>query len=31
VSCRQEEDVYIDEQGARHWVFRRQTAFHLIW
>lgn len=31
VSCRQEEDVYIDEQGARHWVFRRQTAFHLVW
>jgi Xaa-Pro aminopeptidase len=31
VSCRQEEEAYVDEEGARHWVFRRQTDFHLVW
>ncbi len=31
VSCRQEEEAYLDEQGERHWVFRRQERFHLIW
>jgi len=31
VSCRQEEEAYLDEQGARHWVFRRQNRFHLVW
>ncbi len=31
VSCRQEEEVYVAEDGTRHWVFRRQTDFHLIW
>jgi len=30
-SCRQEEEAYLDEQGARHWVFRRQEDFHLVW
>ena len=30
-SCRQEEEAYLDEEGARHWVFRRQADFHLIW
>ena len=30
-SCRQEEEVYVAEDGARHWVFRRQTEFHLVW
>ncbi len=30
-SCRQEEEVYLDEQGERHWVFRRQTSHHLVW
>jgi hypothetical protein len=30
-SCRQEEEAYLDENGDRHWVFRRQTQFHLIW
>jgi len=30
-SCRQEEDAYLDESGERHWVFRRQEMFHLVW
>ena len=30
-SCRQEEEAYLDEEGRRHWVFRRQTRFHLVW
>ena len=29
--CRQEEEAYLDEAGARHWVFRRQEEFHLVW
>jgi Xaa-Pro aminopeptidase len=31
VRCRQEEEAYLDEEGARHWVFRRQTKYHLVW
>jgi len=31
VSCRQEEEAYLDEEGERHWVFRRQSKFHLVW
>ena len=31
VSCRQEEEAYLDEDGERHWVFRRQARFHLVW
>jgi len=31
VSCRQEEEAYLDEEGERHWVFRRQSKYHLIW
>ncbi|NIP14833.1 MAG: M24 family metallopeptidase, partial [Gemmatimonadetes bacterium] len=30
-SCRQEEEAYLDENGDRHWAFRRQTKFHLVW
>lgn len=30
-SCRQEEEAYLDRQGARHWVYRRQERFHLVW
>jgi len=30
-SCRQEEEAYVDEEGARRWVFRRQADFHLVW
>lgn len=30
-SCRQEEEAYLDAAGARHWVFRRQEQFHLVW
>lgn len=30
-SCRQEEEAYLDEAGERHWVFRRQERFHLVW
>lgn len=30
-SCRQEEEAYLDEDGNRHWVYRRQTKFHLVW
>jgi hypothetical protein len=29
--CSQEEEAYLDEAGDRHWVFRRQTHFHLVW
>jgi len=31
VSCRQEEEAYLDGNGDRHWVFRRQEKFHLVW
>lgn len=31
VSCRQEEEAYVGEDGTRHWVFRRQVDFHLVW
>ncbi|MCA9736307.1 MAG: M24 family metallopeptidase [Gemmatimonadetes bacterium] len=31
LSCRQEEEAYLDEQGERHWAFRRQSRFHLVW
>lgn len=31
VSCRQEEEAYLDEVGARHWAFRRQSRFHVVW
>jgi len=31
VSCRQEEEAYLDTEGARHWVYRRQSRLHLIW
>jgi Xaa-Pro aminopeptidase len=31
VSCRQEEEAYLDENGERHWVFRRQEDYHLVW
>jgi Xaa-Pro aminopeptidase len=30
-SCRQEEEAYLDVDGARHWVFRRQSSFHIVW
>ena len=30
-SCRQEEEAYLDTEGERHWVFRRQSQFHLVW
>lgn len=30
-SCRQEEEAYLDREGERHWVFRRQEDFHLVW
>jgi Xaa-Pro aminopeptidase len=30
-SCRQEEEAYLDEAGARHWMFRRQESLHLVW
>jgi Xaa-Pro aminopeptidase len=30
-NCRQEEEAYLDANGQRHWVYGRQTAFHLIW
>lgn len=29
-NCRQEEEAYLDADGVRHWVYRRQTAFHLV-
>lgn len=31
VSCRQEEEAYLDARGERHWVYRRQARFHLVW
>ncbi|MEX2465618.1 MAG: M24 family metallopeptidase [Gemmatimonadota bacterium] len=30
-SCRQEEEAYLDVEGDRHWAFRRQSTFHLVW
>ncbi|WP_339856710.1 M24 family metallopeptidase [Pseudohongiella acticola] len=30
-NCRQEEEAYLDAEGERHWVFKRQEAFHLVW
>jgi hypothetical protein len=30
-SCRQEEEAYVDLEGGRHWAFRRQSTFHLVW
>lgn len=30
-SCRQEEEAYLDTEGERHWTFRRQSRFHLVW
>lgn len=30
-SCRQEEEAYLDTDGDRHWAFRRQSSFHLVW
>ncbi len=29
-SCRQEEEAYLDAEGARHWVFRRQSTLHVV-
>ena len=31
VRCAQEEEAYLDENGDRHWVYRRQVQFHLVW
>lgn len=31
IRCMQEEEAYLDENGDRHWAFRRQSTFHLIW
>lgn len=30
LSCRQEEEAYLDDQGNRHWAYRRQERFHLV-
>lgn len=30
LSCRQEEEAYLDDQGNRHWLYRRQERFHLV-
>jgi hypothetical protein len=30
-SCRQEEEAYLDQDGKRHWVYRRQNTLHLVW
>lgn len=30
LACRQEEDAYLDDQGNRHWAYRRQERFHLV-
>jgi hypothetical protein len=30
VRMAQEEEAYIDADGNRHWVLRRQEAFHLV-
>jgi len=31
VSCRQEEEAYLDENGDRQWVYERQDTFHIVW
>jgi hypothetical protein len=31
VSCRQEEEAYLDEAGARPWAYRRQSEFNRVW
>jgi Xaa-Pro aminopeptidase len=31
VRCSQEEEAYLDANGDRHWVYRRQNRFHLVW
>jgi hypothetical protein len=31
VRCSQEEEAYLDERGDRHWVYRRQSRFHIVW
>ena len=31
VEFRQEEEAYLDENGDRHWVYRRQERLHLVW
>ena len=30
LACRQEEDIYLDEKGERHWAYERQESFHLV-
>ena len=30
-SCRQEEEAFVDQEGNRNWVYKRQTDFHLVW
>jgi hypothetical protein len=30
LTCRQEEEAYLDEAGDRRWVYRRQERFHLV-
>ena len=30
-SCRQEEEAYLDTDGDRHWVYRRQNRMHVVW
>jgi hypothetical protein len=30
LACRQEEEAYLDDQGERHWLLRRQERFHLV-
>jgi hypothetical protein len=30
LSCRQEEEAYLDDRGERHWAYRRQERFHLV-
>jgi hypothetical protein len=30
LSCRQEEEAYLDDRGERHWVYARQERFHLV-
>ena len=30
LACRQEEEAYLDDQGNRHWLYRRQERFHLV-
>lgn len=31
VSCRQEEEAYLDENGDRQWIYERQNTFHVVW